>query len=555
MNMNIKGNENGSGKKHGRNFKNLFGMNFKRFLFLIGQTVMVFAVIMLFNFAGGFLKKKVDFKLDLWPGKVNSLSPGFRTYLKNYDRKIKFLLCEPTYEYSGGSMDMSAFDEIRSGIFAANPDFDVEVVSSQKKLAEKLKGVEMLEFMRTEPDYSYYENAFQARGIYIIDETDPDRRRGLFLNGRYLNRNVNQVSFDEFDSMDKMEGRKVYVDAYAFERGFAGALEKLADSSLIRVAATTGHGEYDLSMASAFFSSIGVKVEKFNLTKGELSPEKQLLLIVAPRTDFSAEELDKLNAFLNAGGKLVYCASAAQKKLEKLEEFLKVRGIEFSEGCVVNVGKEKPDVLIGIDLKEQNNAYTEKMVERNWPLVFGGCRPMKLQATQDGWQAFEICKTPNSCAVVTKDSAKNIEEIKNSPKSEYLVAGGVQKELEAGKVSKIVVVSCANLLNGVFTSDFAGSGGRFEQEGSNMHFYLTSNSNFIYSLFKETSGQNVFDYFPVKTSTMSGSVSYVINSEGNRNSKEQINFLRKLNVSITVSIVGVFLLMWVVATILRRRKR
>ena len=400
--------------------------------------------------------------------------------------------------------------------------------------------------------------------VFIVDETDEKKPRGVAVQCDLLDGRVHLLPTDEFVSYSNYNSQQWYkkiersqqAHVCALERGLVGALEKLADSKLIRVSATTGHGERDFSNNSVLFNSIGAKIEKTNLVNGELSPEKQLLLIAAPRLDFKDDELNRVDEFLNNGGKLIYFASASQKKLEKLDAFLQARGIEFSEGCVVGVEKDQPSALIGVDLENQNNAYTEKMVEKNLPLLLKACRPMTLQPTKNGWQAFEICKTAKKCVAVTKDSANDLEEIKKAPKSEFLVVGGAQKELDSGKVAKIVAVSCVDVLNGATTLNFGKAPNPHFQEFIVTDAYLTSNNNFIYSLLKETSAQPVFDYIPPKLiKGYDQSLNFRDNSKGEPISKEQKKFFRKMIVGAQLILPLICLVLWAVSAILRRRNK
>ena len=543
---------------------NLFKKQSKRFMFLIGQVFMVFTAIILINSIGNFLESKNDFKFDLTTKKLYSLSPQAKSYVKNYDRKIKFLILEPFDTYFRPDSNIIRRNEIISGVVAANPNFEVEFFSSIGKLRKNLKDVEMLEYTDISEEAMQQALTKLTGFVFIVDETDAKKPRGvavqcnLFDDGAYLIPTDEFVSYSNYDSQQwyqKIDPSKA-ARVCALERGLVGALEKLAESKLIRVSATTGHGERDFSNNSLLFNSIGAKIEKTNLVNGELSPEKQLLLIAAPRLDFKDDEINRVDEFLNNGGKLIYFASAGQKKLEKLDGFLQARGIEFSEGCVVGVEKDQPSALIGVDLENQNNAYTEKMVEKNLPLLLKGCRPMTLQPTKNGWQAFEICKTAKKCVAVTKDSANNLEELKKAPKSEFLVVGGAQKELDSGKVAKIIAVSCVDVLNGANTLNFGKAPNPHFQEFRVTDAYLTSNNNFIYSLLKETSAQPVFDYIPIKlVKDYDYGLNFRDNSKGEPISKEQEKFLTKMIGWSQLILPLICLVLWAVSAILRRRNK
>lgn len=551
--------------KEKKGFKFILGINFKRFLFLIVQTLAVLAIILLINLGGSFLRSKFDLKVDLSPGGFNSLSPQTVNYLKNYDGKIKFLFCGPQYNYLGANANVDHLDEISRGIAQANPNFEVKNMrNGGKELKEELKGVKMLDYMShiSHPMYGdEYTNGPAA--IIMIDKSDVNHLKGIRLNCEDFQfgpcSNPACLKYDEYVKLNESKKgeavsatKKTHTSAFVSERCLVGALEKLNDKNSIRIVSTTGHGERDFSMNSMFMGSIGAKIEKVNLSSGKISPDKQMLLIASPRSDFSDEELEKVKAFLNDGGRLIYCPSVMQKPAEKLEEYLQKLGIHLSEGVVLDVAKEKASALLRVDLKDQNNAYVKGMVEKNEPLVVNGCRPMVLKDAQDGWQLFEVCKTPASCITITKETADKINELRKGEKSQFTVVGGAQKDMGSGKTAKVVVVSAVDMLNG-FGASFSDRHGQQDYSVGDRCF--TSNANFIYSLLKETSGQQVFDYVPMKKTVQSSHLDFGFDEQGKKLPKDKIRFRKMMFTGVILSLPFAFLLMAVIMIIIRRRKK
>jgi hypothetical protein len=99
----------------------------------------------------------------------------------------------------------------------------------------------------------------------------------------------------------------------ANERDITTGLKTVASAGAFKVYFTTGHGERDLSLAddngiSRLFVSLdgqGIAVEPLPLAEVESVPaDANAVLIIGPWDDFSADEVDRLAAYMARGGRL-----------------------------------------------------------------------------------------------------------------------------------------------------------------------------------------------------------------------------------------------------------
>ena len=90
------------------------------------------------------------------------------------------------------------------------------------------------------------------------------------------------------------------------ERRVTTKLEKLTDGAEnLSVFFTTGHGEQVSPHAARVFESAGYTVTQFDsLTRDFPDAENSMVVISAPKTDFAPEEIDKLDYYLEWGGKV-----------------------------------------------------------------------------------------------------------------------------------------------------------------------------------------------------------------------------------------------------------
>ena len=104
---------------------------------------------------------------------------------------------------------------------------------------------------------------------------------------------------------------------------------------------TTGHGEKTNSGFESVLDMYNYRVSSIDLLKEDLPRDDKILLIInAPVGDFSAEEIDKIDAFLDRGGnvQLYFDPLASNDTLPRLESYLKDEwAITRNHGVVVDM--------------------------------------------------------------------------------------------------------------------------------------------------------------------------------------------------------------------------
>lgn len=129
-----------------------------------------------------------------------------------------------------------------------------------------------------------------------------------------------------------------YQAEFAGEQALTGAVSYVTSESLPVIYLTTGHGEGTLSSGFADgVSRANLETKTLSLLTVETIPEDAgLVFIHAPDNDFTREELDVLENYLNNGGNLLYVSQPPRKeKPRKLEEMLSTYGITARDGIVL----------------------------------------------------------------------------------------------------------------------------------------------------------------------------------------------------------------------------
>jgi len=131
-----------------------------------------------------------------------------------------------------------------------------------------------------------------------------------------------------------------YETSFAGEGALTSAISYVTSEDLPKVYTLTGHGESELS--SDFADAVdqqNIETEELSLLTVEAVPEDaDAVLIYAPQSDLSEDEVEKLSAYLEAGGSLLLITSPlsdadALANLEGLME--ESYGVSAAEGIVM----------------------------------------------------------------------------------------------------------------------------------------------------------------------------------------------------------------------------
>jgi hypothetical protein len=139
-----------------------------------------------------------------------------------------------------------------------------------------------------------------------------------------------------FNYVRGQQGELSIVSSRAEEALYTAILNVSSDKP-VRAAFITGHAEYTMDAFTAVLTKNNYETVPWNLMRGR-APDTDIAIIIAPKEDFTAEELGFLDEFLFNGGTygrtLFYCADPAQSPLERLAVFLREWGVSVEDGAV-----------------------------------------------------------------------------------------------------------------------------------------------------------------------------------------------------------------------------
>lgn len=136
---------------------------------------------------------------------------------------------------------------------------------------------------------------------------------------------------------DQYYGYTNTTTGYDGEGQITSALNYVLSDDMPKLYFTTGHGE--LTLESTFTSALekeNVEYDSLNLMDVEAVPEDAAAVVIhGASSDFSADDAEKLLAYLEAGGKVIVVVGYTEESLPNLESVLDYMGIQVAEGLVV----------------------------------------------------------------------------------------------------------------------------------------------------------------------------------------------------------------------------
>ena len=399
----------------------IFNKKFKYNSLMSAFVVIFIAIVFILNVVVSNLVNKFDLKVDLTSYGLYRVSDETREFLKDYDKKARIIVLnnEDDFRKSEDIYTKHLYNMVKN-IVACSENLSLEFVNlnEQPNFAAKYPNLKL-----------------QQNGILITDENNNARFLSVF------NMFKNQYQGDPYNYSSE-----VISDV---EKNIASALEFVAGRKRINTVLISGHDEINIkSLKGTVFDENGYNLIETNLSSEKISDDTDLVFIVAPIVDYSEEEIKKLQDYVNAGKKIVYFASASQKKLERLEKFLEKNfGVSFEEGVVIETDGNRVFTSANdiFTFAEKENKYVQDMLNRKLPINFNDCKPLSFEKREDV-EGLNICGTGETATILT-DPKKF--DVKTAKKKSFPLVACLNKNLGENKKSSLVVFCSSSILGGL----------------------------------------------------------------------------------------------------------
>ena len=271
-------------------------------------TLLLIAIVVLINVGVKSIEDNWALRLDLSYNSLTKFSGHTRTALAELREEVRFyLLAAPGEE---DALIAEVLDRYR----AASAYISVQVIDPDKNPGVIAK----------------YRDAPGASGLpsnTVIVANGEETRYKVYP---YLD--LVTLAMDE-------DSQQVYVRDYNFEKRFTQALLYVTAEKTPAVYLLQGHGEVPLSYLStmqALLADNNYDVRELGVHDAFTASRTDILFILSPEKDLSDEERDRISAYLQDGGNMLYvCDAAARNDLANFNTLLHYYGVGFRDGMVV----------------------------------------------------------------------------------------------------------------------------------------------------------------------------------------------------------------------------
>lgn len=245
-----------------------------------------------------------------------------------------------------------------------------------------------------------------------------------------------------------------YATGLRAEQRLTSAILYVTATKIPKAAYTTGHQETtNLEQMDALLTSGNYDVTTVSLmSEGEVPSDIDMLIISQPKGDFTSDEINALEDFMDNGGKMIVTYASDTPKLQNLEEYFAEWGIEYENQLIV----DNERCYAGYPMYLLPNINTVEGITNNLNpksyAIVPGARPVKTLWSEDNWRGTQVLLTTsnNAYAKDLTEASSQIEQDENDANGPFNV-GVLSYQAEMHNLNS--TYSYILFLNAGFVSD------------------------------------------------------------------------------------------------------
>ncbi|MBR0466943.1 MAG: GldG family protein [Clostridia bacterium] len=344
-------------KENGDKIKRKFAV--KRGLYSVVLTAAVLAIIIIINLTVSAIAKKANLEYDMTADKSLTISEDNLEYLKSIKEPVNIYVIGKESEYSAF---LNSYSE---QYFNTSPDdnmfkLTVNLINKYNDISDNIS-VEYVDVQSSR--YAEISSLFPNEKITPTD---------IFITSKDTeNTKYKHLTFNDIYSRSDETGYAAYgyslytINGNRLETALTSAINYVVTKEVKNVLIYKGHSTTD-------YSAPYVELLNKNNYTVETSNEKLLsnidkkydvIIILAPTTDFLPNEVDLLKSFITDGKSVLYFASAETPVLPTLYGMLAEYGISTEEGILTETNtnalpnKDVPTAVLSFP--DENNVLGE----------------------------------------------------------------------------------------------------------------------------------------------------------------------------------------------------
>ncbi len=263
-------------------------------------------------------------------------------------------------------------------------------------------------------------NTYKAASKYINFETHDPNAEPAFVkrmaamgisdlsNGMIIvenNKKSRTIAQDSFFSTSTNSEGNATLSGFKLEKEITNAISYLTrKTDSVTVYLTTGHEEIMAQSLEKAFNDCNVTVYQIDLSTTPVPENANALYIVGPQKDFTAKEIETLNAYLSNGGNVAFMVNYKTTNLPRLYAYMnEYWGVSPMGDIVFETSSSRALSLVSFYPVFESHATTDSVINKN--LLWADSQSLMFD-TVSGVTATPVVKTSNTGASI--DTQGNI---------------------------------------------------------------------------------------------------------------------------------------------------
>ena len=300
-------------------------------------TVFFVAAIVLINVIFNMVLDRFDITADLTDKALYSIDDSTAQYLAGVDDSVSIIVTADESVFENAYEYFKQVSEIAKRFAASNSKFAIEYRDLDENPSFYAK------YGNTLSTGSIIVESAKTGRYVIVTQEDYLSPRYFFINPS--NGQSTEITYEEYYYYYQMGYG--YVEYYAAaERSLLSAIMNVTNENPVRVAFLTGYGANDNTSAfGRLLENNAFTVEALDINKAELiDSDIDFAVILAPLYDYDNDDINKLDRWLDNGGKygknLLYVPASQVDVLPRLNAYLKEWGLSLESGYVYQTNSD-----------------------------------------------------------------------------------------------------------------------------------------------------------------------------------------------------------------------
>lgn len=306
-------------------------------------------------------------------------------------------------------------DETRQVLAGLEQDISIDVLATEEAFSGDSYLVQVKHILDRYPQYSdrvslrYIDYA--ADPSYAASHPDLTLSEGdIIVSG---NDRVRQLDMSSLFNYAYTATGSLTIESSRAEEALTGAILNILSDRDVRIGVLSGNGQQDAAGFVALLVNNNYVLETVVAATDDLSAYDALLLL-APQTDLSEDDVRKLEEYLYNNGEygktLFYAASVTQTALPNLETFLSEWGVAVGDGSVFETTADRtyqyqPYYPIADYTSE---TWRDMLIDSSAPILMPLSRPLEvLFESRDGQYTETLLSFGETAGVRPSDAGED----------------------------------------------------------------------------------------------------------------------------------------------------